>query len=327
MRLGARHAVAMNSGTAAIHAALEAIQIGPGDDVITTPFTFVATATPILMQRANVKFADIDARTFNVDSEAVSRAITAETRAAIAVDLFGLPAIVSQPSLYSRGVTLIEDACQAVGATLRGAAAGTLGRMAAFSFYATKNITAGEGGMLVTNDEDIAKCARRFREHGGREMGQYTVLGYNYRLTDIAAAIGRVQLSRLDALTAKRRRNAEFYDEHLGGIAGLATPYVPDGAKHVYHQYSILIDECQTPNGIGRDALFTFLAERSIEAGIYYPKPLHLQPLFSSAGYGRGDFPIAERVANQILSLPIHPSLSQVQLDAVVSGVRAAIGL
>jgi perosamine synthetase len=324
---GCAEAVAMNSGTAANHAALEAMGIGDGDEVLTTPFTFAATATPVLMQRAVPRFVDIDPRTFNVDPAAMLAAGSAATKAVVLVDLFGLavdPAGVRP--LRERGIRVLEDACQAVGAMRHGAIAGTIGEAASFSFYATKNLMTGEGGMLTTNDPAIAASARRFRHHGQGERYEYVSLGYNYRTTDICSAIGRVQLGRLAAITAARRANAAFYDAELAGIPGLAVPYVPAGAAHVYHQYSITIDAAQTPNGIDRDGLRAVLAERRIGSGIYYPSPLHVHPLFARLGYGPGDFPVAERTSKQILALPVHQGLAREQLEHTVRSIRLALG-
>jgi len=324
---GCAHAVAVNSGTAANHAALEALGVGDGDDVLTTPFTFAATATPILMQRAIPRFVDIDPRTFDLAPEALLAAVTGRTRAAVLVDLFGLtidPAPLG--ILRAQGIALVEDACQAIGGSRGGRLAGTLGDAGTFSFYATKNVMAGEGGMLVTSDDGIALAARRFRNHGQSERYKYERLGYNYRMTDISAAIARVQLGRLPAISAARRANAAFYDAALAGIPGVTTPYVPPGAQHAYHQYSLLIDPAQTPNGAGRDAVRAYLNERQVGSGIYYPLPLHLHPVFARFGYSPGDFPVAERVATQILALPVHPQLSDEQLAWTVDAVRGAVG-
>jgi perosamine synthetase len=184
----------------------------------------------------------------------------------------------------------------------------------------------GEGGMLATNDPSIVESAKRFRQHGMGAQYEYLSLGYNYRMTDLAAAIGRVQLRRLPRIAADRRANAAFYDAELAGVDGIATPYVPANASHAYHQYSILIDPTQTTNGADRNAVRAALAASGIGSGIYYPIPLHLHPLFASYGYGRGDFPIAERVSEQILALPIHPLLDRDQLAHVVRCLREAVG-
>ena len=323
---GTAHAVAMNSGTAANHAALEALGVGPGDRVLTTPFTFAATATPILMQQAIPHFVDIDPRTFNLNPENALAAATSETRAAVLVDLFGLPINPSGlPALRERGIALVEDACQAIGARRDGRHAGGFGDAASFSFYATKNLMTGEGGMMTTDSDAIAASARRFRHHGQGERYEYLTLGYNYRMTDVSAAIGRVQLTRLETITNARRKNAAYYDAALAGIDGVTTPLVPAGVEHAYHQYSILIDASATPNGADRDAVRASLAKRNVGSGIYYPTPLHLHPLFAKFGYARGDFPISERVASQIVALPIHPQLDEVQLAWVVASIRDAV--
>ncbi len=316
----------MNSGTAAVHAGLEALGVGAGDEVIVTPFTFAATATPILMQRAIPRFVDIDPQTFNVDARTVLAAATAATKATVLVDLFGLPYnCAGSDELRARGIRIFEDACQAVGATRDGRSAGTQGEASSFSFYATKNMMAGEGGMLVTDDDVLAASARRFRNHGQGERYEYLSLGYNFRMTDLCGAIGRVQLTRLAAVTAARRANAAFYDAELGDVPGIATPFVPQGVDHAYHQYSIVIDPERTPSGIGRDGIRAYLNDRGIGSGIYYPTPLHLHPLFASLGYGPTDFPVAERISTQILALPVHPLLSREQLESVVRALREAV--
>jgi perosamine synthetase len=325
--VGCSHAVAVNSGTAANHAALEAMGIGDGDEVVTTPFTFAASATPILMQRAVPKFVDIDPRTFNLDPAAALAASGPATKAAVLVDLFGLPVDpFGIEQMRHRGIRVLEDACQAIGAIRDGIGAGAIGEAASFSFYATKNLMTGEGGMLTTNDPAIAASARRFRHHGQGERYEYVSLGYNYRMTDLCAAIGRVQLGRLAGLGAARHANAAFYDAELAGIPGLTPPYVPAGARHAYHQYSITIDPALTPNGQDRDGVRAFLAGRRIGSGIYYPSPLHAHALFARFGYGPGDFPVAERVSKQILALPIHPSLQREQLEHTVRSIRLALG-
>ncbi len=325
--IGSKHAVAVNSGTAAIHAALAAAGIGDGDEVLTTPFTFAATATPVLMQRAIPRFIDIDERTFNVDGPAYAQAVTPKTKAIVAVDLFGMPFDDSQlESARSNGVAVIEDACQAIGARRDGRAAGAIGNAACFSLYATKNIMTGEGGMLTTNDDSIAAAARRFRQHGQGERYEYLSLGYNYRMTDLSAAIGRVQLRRLQHIGYRRRENAALYDRLMNEIAGIRIPFVPAGVEHVYHQYCITIDPQRTANGATRDDVRKYLAEQHIATGVYYPTPLHLNPLFSSLGYRAGDFPVAERVATQILALPIHPGLQAEDIERIAAAIATAVG-
>jgi perosamine synthetase len=324
---GTKYAVAVNSGTAAIHAALVAAGIGEGDEVLTTPFTFAATATPILMQRAIPRFVDIDERTFNVDGTAYAKAATARTKAIAGVDLFGMPFDTNGlEELRRKGVAVIEDACQAIGAARNARRAGAIGDTACFSLYATKNIMTGEGGMLTTGDDAVAATARRFRHHGQGERYEYVSLGYNYRMTDLAAAIGRAQLRRLEHINARRRENAMLYDRLLRDVPGVRIPYVPDGVEHVYHQYTIVIDPAQTKNGATRDDVRKQLATHSIATGVYYPTPLHLNPLFSALGYGPGDFPVAERIATQVLSLPVHPGLQSGAIARVADALVAAVG-
>lgn len=325
--LGVKHAVAVNSGTAAIHCGVSALGITEGDEVLTSPFTFAATATPVLMQRGKVTFVDIDARTFNVDLKGYTAFVTSRTKAVIGVDLFGLPFDRSGSDiLASHGVRVLEDACQAIGASRNGIKAGSDCDLAAFSFYASKNLMMGEGGMLTTNIDEIACAARRFRHHGQGERYEYLDLGYNYRLTDVLAAVGRAQLRRLDGLTAARRKNAKFYDSQLFGLPGISIPHKPAGVDHAYHQYTILIDRAATPNGSGRDVFRAALSAHGVASGIYYPKPLHLHPLFGGE-HRRGEFPISERISEQVLSLPVHPALTEEELCRVVSAVRSAVGL
>jgi dTDP-4-amino-4,6-dideoxygalactose transaminase len=319
-------AVAVNSGTAALHCALEAAGVGPGDEVITTPFTFAATATPILMQGATPRFVDIDPKTFNADLDRLLAAVTPKTKAVIAVDLFGLPIDNAHlDELRARKIAVIEDACQAIGARRNGRPAGSLTDVGCFSFYATKNLMTGEGGMLTTKDERIAQMARRFRQHGQGERYEYLSLGYNYRMTDISAAIGRVQLSRLDKINAARRANAALYTELLANLPGVTTPFVPAGVEHAYHQYSILIDAEKTTSHIDRDALRANLTENGIGSGIYYPTPLHMNPLFSGLGYALGDLPNSERAAKQIVALPVHPSLTPDNIREVAARIRDCV--
>jgi perosamine synthetase len=295
--------------------------------VLVTPCTLAATATPILMQRAIPRFLDIDPRTFNLDPAVALAASGRATRAAVLVDLFGLPIDpAGMDGLRSSGVRLLEDACQAIGGYRGGRAAGSFGDAASFSFYATKNLMTGEGGMMTTDDDAVAASARRFRHHGQGDRYEYLSLGYNYRMTDLSAAIGRVQLGRLAQIGERRRANAAFYDDGLAGLAGVTTPFVPAGVVHAYHQYSILIDSAATRNGAGRDEVRAFLSERNVGSGIYYPTPLHVHPLFARLGYGPGDFPVAERVSRQIVALPIHPLLEPAQLAHVVESIRAAVG-
>lgn len=243
------------------------------------------------------------------------------------MDLFGLPfSVQGLANVRERGITVIEDACQAIGAKRDGKIAGSLADVGCFSLYATKNLMTGEGGVVTTDNDDIARSAKRFRQHGQGERYEYLSLGYNYRLTDVCASIGRVQLTRLSDLHAKRQANAKAYNERLAGVAGIQTPFVPADVDHAYHQYSILIDETTTANGTDRDAVRSFLLENGVGCGVYYPTPLHLNPLFANLGYGAGSFPVAERISTRILALPIHPLLSEADVERVIETLKAAVG-
>lgn len=320
---GTQYAVAFNSGTAAIHAGLYALGIGPGDEVITSPFTFVASANPILMQGAKVVFADIREEDFNLDPEEVAKKVTSKTRALLPIDLYGQ--IYDYPALKSiaekNNLKILEDACQAVGAEYRGLKAGNFGDVGAFSLYATKNIMCGEGGMLTTNEESVMEKAKQFRHHGQSEKTRYEYwdIGYNYRMTDINAAIGIEQLKKIGKFNAQRKANAEKYFAGLTGIRGLILPRVQNDKNHVFHQFTVRITD---DFGKTRDELLAFLKEKEIVCGVYYPKPLHLHPHFMKMGYKEGDFPIAEKMSKQVLSLPVHPSLSDKEVSVVIDAIK-----
>lgn len=320
---GTKHAVAFNSGTAAIHAGLYALGIKNGDEVITSPFTFVASANPILMQGAKVIFADISENDFNLDPQDVRKKITGKTRAILPIDLYGqiynyeaIKEIASENNLK-----ILEDACQAVGAEQNGKKAGNFGEVAAFSLYATKNMMSGEGGLIVTNYEEIMEKCKQFRHHGQSERTRYEYwdIGYNYRTTDINAAIALEQLKKIDGFNSKRIENSKKLAEGLRDISGLVIPRVNENNKHVFHQYTIRItDEFKH----SRDELVAYLRENEINCGIYYPKPLHLHPHFMKLGYKEGDFPVAEKMSKQVISLPVHPSLSVQDVNFVINKIQ-----
>lgn len=313
---GTKYAIATNSGTAAIHSSLYSIGVKHGDEVITSPFTFVASANPIIMQRGKVIFADIKEDTFNIDPESIKNRLTAKTKAIIAVDLYGQVADYEKIKevINGKDIKVIEDACQAVNASLDGEKAGSFGDCAAFSFYATKNMITGEGGILTTNNGEYAELAKRFRHHGQSEKTRYEYydLGYNYRMMDLQAAIGLAQLDQLNEFTEKRIQNAKYLSESLNKLDFVKSPYIKPNIKHVFHQYTIKVNE------VIRDKLVEHLKSKGIVCGIYYPKPLHLHPFFLKMGYKKGDFPIAEKVSKQVISLPIHPALTQEDLDKII---------
>lgn len=310
---GVRYAIATSSGTTALHIALLAHGIGPGDEVITSPFTFIASANCALYVGARPVFVDIDPRTFNLDPAQIEAAITPRTKAIIPVHLYGLPCdmdpIMEIAQKY--GLAVIEDACQAHGAEYRGKKVGSFGT-GTFSLYPTKNITSGEGGMITTNDPEIAEKCRIIRQHGARQRYYHDELGFNFRMTDIHAAIGLAQLLKLEQFNQIRQAHARYLTEHLRGVV---TPYVPPDRTHVFHQYTVRV-----PSG-KRDALRAFLQERGIGSEVYYPLPIHQQRLYRELGYD-GHFPEAERAAQEVLSLPVHPALSPSDLEAIVAAVN-----
>ncbi|WP_435102094.1 DegT/DnrJ/EryC1/StrS family aminotransferase [Halarchaeum sp. P4] len=315
---GADHAVATSNGTTALHAALRALGIGEGDRVLTTPFSFVATANAARHCGADVGFVDIDPETYALDPERLATRLDAgeSVDAVIAVHLYGLPADLDALTALAddHDFALVEDACQAHGATYRGEHVGTVGDVGCFSFYPTKNVTAGEGGLVVSDDAAVAERAAAFVDHGEREDGAHATLGHNFRMTSIAAAIGREQVSRLPAFTDARRRHADHLTDTLDDLA-LTTPNAPDGRRHVYHQYTV-----RHPD---RDGLRAHLADAGVETGVYYGTPIHEEPAYADVD---ADCPVAERLADEVLSLPVHPGLTREDLDHIVSTVRDYVG-
>jgi len=301
-----RECVAVNSGTSGLHLGLLAYGLGPGDEVIVPSFTFAATVNAILLTGATPVFADIEPDTFNVDPDDVTAKITPDTRAVMLVHLFGhAAALPDWPGL------LFEDASQAHAAHTPSGPVGTLGDFAVFSFYPTKNMTAGEGGMVVTEAASIVRC---LRNQGMLVQYQNEMVGLNNRMTDIHAAIGRVQLSRLAGWTRARQRNAAFLTEHLHGVQ---TPTVRPGHSHVFHQYTVRIPE-------GRDRFRQALADEfGVESGVYYPTPVHRLP--SMRRFADVELPETDRAAAEVLSLPVHPHLSQRDLEMIVTGVNRLV--
>jgi dTDP-4-amino-4,6-dideoxygalactose transaminase len=315
--IGVKHAIAVSSGTAGLHLALLAHGIGHADEVITTPFTFIASANSVLFTGATPVFADVEPVTFCINPSLVETAITPRTRAILPVHLYGHPASMPELDDIARrhGLIVIEDACQAHGATVHGRKVGALGHTAVFSLYPTKNMTSGEGGLVTTDDPDIASAIRTLRQHGESERYHHRVLGYNFRMTDVAAAIGLAQLARLDAFNAARRAHADILSVGLAGLRGLVPPVERAGYGHAYHQYTVRV-------GQGRDRLRSGLSARGIGTGVYYPLPLHRQPLYADRGYSRYSLPIAEELALQVLSLPVHPALTDSDLGRIVHAVQ-----
>ncbi len=319
--IGVKHAAAVANGTVALDTALKALGIKEGDEIITTPFSFIATANAILYQKARPVFADIDLKTFNLDPDKVIEKITPRTKAIIVVHLFGQPADMKafKEIAEDHRLFLIEDAAQAHGSEFLGKKVGSFGNVAIFSFYPTKNMTTGEGGMVVTDDNNIARKAKLIRNHGQERKYYHVELGYNYRMTNIAAAIGRAQLRKLDKLNEIRHSNARKLTEGIKKIKGIIPPYEDPRAKHVYHQYVIRVTE---EASISRDDLAKRLNERGIMTAIHYPIPIHKQPLYAKLGLDKFECPNAETATKSVLSLPVHPALSSEDINYIINSLR-----
>ena len=313
----AEHGVAVNSGTSALHLALLAAGVGPGDEVITVPFTFVATVSAIHYTGARPVFVDIDPRSFTMDVTQLEAAITDRTKAIIPVHLYGQPADMD-PILSiakAHGLVVIEDAAQAHGAEYKGRRAGSMGDMGCFSFYPGKNLGAcGEGGMVVTKDPELTRTLRMLRDWGAERKYEHVLKGYNYRMEGIQGAVLRVKLRHLETWTEARRAAAARYDRGFAG-SGVQTPAAMPYARHVYHVYAIRSKQ--------RNAWLRSLQEQGIGAGMHYPIPVHLLPAFADLGYSAGQFPHSEQAANEVLSLPMFPELTREQSAKVVEAVKA----
>lgn len=312
----ARHGIALNSGASALHLALLAAGVGPGDEVITVPFTFVATVSAICYTGARPVFVDIEPRSYNMDVTQVEAAITKRTKAILPVHLYGQPADMDPILEVARhyGLTVIEDAAQAHGAEYRGRRVGSIGDLGCFSFYPSKNLGAyGEGGMVVTDNPEYADTIRILRDCGQESKYNHSMQGYNYRMDGLQGAILRVKLRHLEKWTEARRAHAARYDELLVD-SGVQTPVVMPGNRHVYHIYAV-----RTPQ---RDALQQALHAQGIQTGVHYPIPVHLQKAHADLDYKIGDFPCSEEAANQVLSLPMFPELNPEQQNRTASATR-----
>jgi len=312
---GVKHAIAVSNGTCALQIALLVNEVGHGDEVITTPFTFMATANAILFTGATPVFVDIDPKTFNINPELIEAAITPKTKAILPVHLYGQMCDMEpiQAIATKHGLRLIEDACQSIAASYNGKMAGSIGT-GTFSFYATKNLMTGEGGMITTNDDEIAEKCRMIRSHGMKQRYYHEMIGYNFRMMDLQAAIGLVQLERLENLTAIRRFNADFLNGHIETVI---TPKVQEGCKHVWHQYTVRVN-----GSWKREDVIQQLNHAGIDVGIYYPVPVHKQKSIQHV-IGAVCMPESEKLAAQVLSLPVHPLLSQEDLATIVREVNA----
>lgn len=313
---GAAYGIGVNSGSDALTLALRALDIGPGDEVITTPFTYIAPAESIHQMGAKIVFADVDPATFCISAQELAKRITPRTRAIIPVHLFGQAAPLDEIFALTepRGIAVIEDCAQAIGAKYKGKGVGSIGRIGCFSFYPTKNLGAdGDGGMVVTNDETLARKLKMLRVHGIQRRYFHELHGFNSRLDELQAAILRVKLPHLDKWNARR---AEIAQRYTAGLAGLPLTF-PTTAKdntHIFHVYALLLER--------RDELQKHLADNGVPTIIYYPQPLHQQKLYENLGFKLGDFPIAEEISRKILPLPMYPELTDEQVDYVVATIR-----
>jgi perosamine synthetase len=313
---GVRHAIASVNGTTALTIALMAAGVGADDEVIIPSFTFVATATSVLSVGAKPIFVDVEGETFCMDASQVEAAITPRTKAIMPVHLYGHPA--NLPALQAiaekHGLVLVEDAAQAHGAAYQGQRVGSWG-VGAFSFYPSKNMTSGEGGMTTTNDDAFAQKARMVRNHGMSQQYLHEIIGFNFRMTNIHAAIGLAQMDRIGAWTSQRQANAAYLSSHLESVR---VPVIAEGCEHVFHQYTVL-----APEGADREGWVKRLNDRGIGARVYYPLPVHQQPIFREMGYGDITLPVTDALTKRVFSLPVHPALDADDLAYLVHEVNA----
>jgi perosamine synthetase len=315
--VGVRHAIAVSNGTVALMCILAGLKLGPGDEVITVGHTFNASVSSILSTSARPVFVDIDAETYDIDVDRVAAAVTPRTRAIMPVHLFGLPADMDAITDIAQrhGLAIVEDACQAHGATFRGRQVGSFGH-GAFSLYATKNMTTGEGGLITTDDDALADWIRLYRNQGMRQRYHHDILGYNFRMTDIAAAIGLCQLDKLPAATERRREIAARYDAAFADLP-IRVPITPPDRTHVYHQYTIDV-------GPARDAIVADINAAGVATAIYYPIPVHRQAYVLERGIDV-HLPVTEHIAGRALSIPLYPTLTDDEERTVIGAVRAAV--
>ncbi|MBL0373813.1 DegT/DnrJ/EryC1/StrS family aminotransferase [Rhizobium sp. KVB221] len=314
---GTKHAVAVNTGTSALHLALIAAGVGPGDEVITVPFTFVATASAVCYVGARPVFVDVEPITLTMAPEKLEAAITPRTKAIVPVHLYGQMADMGEIAAIAarHGIPVIEDACQAHGAEYRGQRAGSIGALGCFSFYPGKNLGAcGEGGIAVTDNDDHATMLRILRDWGQEQRYHHVLKGFNYRMDGIQGAILRVKLRHLEDWTNARRAHAARYSHLLKGLVDLVPPVEAPGRRHVYHVYAVRSRD--------RDSLARTLHSAGIQTGLHYPIPVHLQKAHADLGYQSGDFPAAERAAREVLSLPIYPEMTARQVEQVAASVE-----
>ncbi|MDQ0207870.1 DegT/DnrJ/EryC1/StrS family aminotransferase [Alkalicoccobacillus murimartini] len=317
--LNTPYAIGVGNGTDALVLALDALGIGEGDEVITTPFTFFATAEAISRVGATPVFVDIESKTFNIDTTQINDVINEKTKAIMPVHLFGQPADMKAIMTIAKANNLyvIEDACQAFGATVNGKKAGTIGDIGCFSFFPTKNLgTMGDGGMIVTKHNHVSEKIRLLRHHGSTKKYYHEEIGYNSRLDEVQAALLRISLTHIDEWNSNRQSAAAFYNQEFMTLQGVTVPHIQSDSEHIYHLYCLDLEN--------RDGISTGLSKAKIANGVYYPRPLHLQEVYKGLSYNVGDFPIAEKKSKSLLAIPMHPYLSkdeQVEIIRTISSV------
>jgi dTDP-4-amino-4,6-dideoxygalactose transaminase len=317
--IGCKYGIATSSGTTALHVALLSGGIGKNDEIITSPFSFVATGNSILYTGAKPVFVDINPETYTLDPNKLEEAINSRTKAIMPVHLYGQPANMDSIMKIAKKYDLIviEDAAQSHGSSYNGEKVGNIGDMACFSFYPTKNMTTGEGGIITTNNKEFADLAKIIRAHGETDRYTHSILGFNFRMTDIAAAIGLSQLKKLDSFNQKRINNAKYLNKELANINGIKTPKVENNSKHVYHQYTIKIEKGN------RDDWVKFLNDNGVGTGIHYPIPIYKQEIYQKLGYNM-HCPKTEEASNKVVSLPVHPSITEKELAIIVNVLKKA---
>lgn len=322
---GAKYAVAVSSGTAALHAALLTAGVGPGDEVILPSFTFSATAEAVLLTGAKPVFADIDEETYTITLESVENVLSRKTRAIIPVDLYGLP-VDMDPILEmaeKRDISVIEDAAQSLGATYNNKPIGGIAHLTCFSFYASKNVTTGEGGMITTDDDDLVEALRMIRTHGESKPYWVERLGHNYRMTEMQAAMGIVQLQKLPKNLEKRRENAAILTEKLRRTKKLMLPFETENRRHAWHLYTVRV---KGANRGKRNKIIEYLRSKRVSADVYYPTPVHLLPYYRRVfGFKKGMLPNAEKASSQVISLPVHPRLTPEDLDSIAKTLKKSL--
>jgi len=323
--IGVKHAVAVNSGTSGLHLCIKSLDIKDGDEVITTPFSFIASANCALFERAEPVFADIDEKTLNIDASRIEEKITPKTKAILAVHVFGQPCEMDKIMEIAKkhNLFVIEDACEAIGAEYKGKKVGSFGDIAVFSFYPNKALTTSEGGMIVTNNEKLAKLCQSMRNQGRDEDSEelcHKRLGYNYRMVEMSAALGVVQMERADEILGKRQKVAEMYNEKLKDIEGIELPFIAPDVKISWFVYVIRLDP-----SMNRDEIMKKLKEQGINCKVYFP-PIHLEPLYKEKfGYKEGDFPITEKVAGLGIALPFYNNLTETQINFIAENLKSII--